>query len=439
MMYSKVAAAIAVIACLVLGTISASAQTGFRSKYDYGEPRFAIEAVIFRSDREGLYTLEVYYKIFYNALSYKKTPLGYLAEYEVGIVVEDGGGGQIEGLIREGKIQVDSYAETRRTTDFIINLVTVTLAQQDISITAVLTDKTSLNEHKAQVDVNNRDYWNKYPTLSGVEFAREVDEATRDSKFNKGDMRVIPSVARLFGGDRDSLLVYYQEVYPGKTNIKYAKVVSRIYHRNKGFVYADTIDYGEINDIKRELHTIDVSDLMPGDYELEIRLEGRRGKVYDKLIEEFELELTAESIFRNDFEMAVEMLKYLATKAERDKLKDAKTADERKRLWDEFWQLRGDKPKARENPTREEYFRRVRHANRYFSFMKKEGWKTTRGMIYITYGEPDEVEDHPFELATKPYQVWLYYRTSPPRRFLFIDEWGDGNYELQPPYNGLDW
>jgi hypothetical protein len=71
--------------------------------------------------------------------------------------------------------------------------------------------------------------------------------------------------------------------------------------------------------------------------------------------------------------------------------------------------------------------------------MKKEGWKTTRGMIYIMYGEPDELEDYPFELSRKPYQVWLYYRLSPPRKFLFIDEWGTGDYELQPPYNGLDW
>lgn len=426
-----------IIAVAVATTVSA--QTGYHAKNEYGEPRFAIDAADFRADREGLMTLEIYYKIFYDGLSYKKTSEGYEANYEIAISVDGEGGQQVEGIIHDGNIKVRTFGETRRPDDFIINMVSVTLDKQNVTIHAALTDKVGETVLKDDKDIDKRDYWGKYPSLSRIEFCREVTTPEKDSKFNKGDVRVIPAVSRQFGGDFDSTLAYYQEIYPGRSDVKYTKVISRVYNRVKGFVYTDTVDYGEIKENQREARTINVSDFMPGDYELEIRLEGRRGKLYDKVVEEFEMLLTAETIYRTDFELAVNMLKYLATKHEQKELKAAKTPEERRKRWDEFWQIREKYEHDRQNPTKEEYFRRVRYADRNFSVMRKDGWKTTRGMVYITYGEPDEVEDYPFELATKPYQVWLYYRLNPPRKFVFIDEWGDGNYELQPPYNGIDW
>jgi len=417
----------------------APAQTGYRAENDFQEPRFDIDAADFRGDQNGLTTLEIYYKIFYDGLSYQKTADGYRADYEIAIAVEGEKGQQIEGIIRDGYIAVKTFAETRRPNDFVINMASLQLDRQDVTIRGALTDKVGGHVYQKEMDVKERDYWDKYPTLSRVEFCREISQSGKDSKFNKGFLWIVPSVTRQFGGDFDSTLSYYHEVYPGRNDVKYAKLVTRIYHRVKGFVYTDTVDYGEIKEKLTEAKTIDVADFMPGDYELEIRLEGRRGRVYDKIVEEFELMLTAETIYRTDFELAVEMLKYLATKQERKDLKKAATPEERRQRWDEFWALRDQYGHNRENPTKEEYFRRVRHADRYFSVMKKDGWKTTRGMVYITYGEPDEVEDYPFELSTKPYQIWLYYRLNPPRKFLFIDEWGDGNYELQPPYNGIGW
>ena len=428
------------IFCLSLWAVATvSAQTGYREKTEFGEARFAVDAADFRSDTLGQHNLEIYYKIFYNALSYQKLPTGYKAQYEIALIVEGENGEQIEAVDQDDDIQVTTFADTRRTTDFIINLASLNIDEQDINIKAILTDKLTGSSREIEKELKKREYWNKYPTLSRIEFAREITPAAGDSKFNKQDMRIIPAVTRLFGGDFDSVLTFYQEIYPGETSVKYAKTIIRIYNKTKGFVYSDTVSYGEVEKVIREAHNINVSSLAPGDYELEIRLEGRRGRLFDKIVEEFELELTGETVFRNDYETAIDMLKYLATRDEHKKLKNAKTEQERRQLWDEFWALRDDSQHDRENPTKAEYFRRIRHSNRYFSFMKKDGWKTTRGMIYVTYGEPDEVDDHPFELATKPYQVWYYYRLTPPRKFLFVDEWGDGNYELQPPYNGLDW
>jgi len=47
------------------------------------------------------------------------------------------------------------------------------------------------------------------------------------------------------------------------------------------------------------------------------------------------------------------------------------------------------------------YFQRVETANRYFTEYK-EGWKTDRGMIYVIYGQPDEVS------RTAITEIWFY-------------------------------
>jgi hypothetical protein len=55
------------------------------------------------------------------------------------------------------------------------------------------------------------------------------------------------------------------------------------------------------------------------------------------------------------------------------------------------------------------------------------------GMVYIIYGPPDDVERHPFNMDSKPYQIWLYY--SKGLRFVFVDVNMLGDYRLITPLN----
>ncbi|MFH1701516.1 MAG: GWxTD domain-containing protein [Candidatus Zixiibacteriota bacterium] len=426
-----------IIASLLYPGISLSDQTGYRGSDEYGEARFAIDAADFYSGEDDKNFLEIYYKIFYDAFGYQKLENGYEAKYEISFTVTGNDNHPIEGITKNGKIKVNSYAETRRSEDFIINMVSFPFEPQDIKIDASLTDESGSILATISKKIPKKSYTQKYPTISRVELAHDILESTDSSKFNKENMRIIPKVMRVFGGEEDSLLSFYHEVYPGDKSDKYTKLIIGLYHRHKGLMRADTISYGEIIDVKREFQTINIKDIYPGDYELELKLIGRRGREYDKITEEIEMKLTGESMFVTDYETLIDMMKYLTNNKEHKKLKDAMTLEDRRRVWDEFWAIRASEGNSTINPTKAEYFRRVRHSNRYFTFMNKDGWKTTRGMVYITYGTPDEVEDYPFELATKPYQIWHYFRRNPPRNFLFVDEWGDGNYELQPPYDGL--
>jgi GWxTD domain-containing protein len=140
----------------------------------------------------------------------------------------------------------------------------------------------------------------------------------------------------------------------------------------------------------------------------------------------------------NDPETAIAMLKYIATNKEIESLKNADSAEARLEIWNQMWLSRDPTEGTLENEAKKDYYRRVEFAVQNFSIMRKPGWRTDRGMIYIMYGEPDQIEDFPFELNAKAYQIWYYYRSSDKlREFLFVDEWGNNDYVLQYPYDGV--
>lgn len=126
------------------------------------------------------------------------------------------------------------------------------------------------------------------------------------------------------------------------------------------------------------------------------------------------------------YEDRVEQMVYIADSKEMKKLKES-TKEEREKAWNEFWSTKDPIPETPVNETSEEYFKRVDYADKHFRSFQS-GWRTDRGRIYIIYGKPDEIEYHPFELESAPYQVWYYYNIG--RRFLFIDFSMTGDYAL---------
>lgn len=139
------------------------------------------------------------------------------------------------------------------------------------------------------------------------------------------------------------------------------------------------------------------------------------------------------TMVRNDYDTAVEQLRYVAAESEVKALRAAEGEQERIREWSKFWKARDPTPGTPENELRDEYYGRIRYATMTFSYLGKEGWRTDFGMVYVTYGPPDEIDRHPFDLDSPAYQVWYYYRLK--RKFVFVDA-GYGEYQLQYPYDG---
>jgi len=111
---------------------------------------------------------------------------------------------------------------------------------------------------------------------------------------------------------------------------------------------------------------------------------------------------------------------YIITDEEKRAFKQLKTDEERQSFVESFWQRRDPTPDTEENEYKEEHYRRIAYANDHYA-SGIPGWKTDRGMIYIKYGAPDEIDSHPSggsyqrpieegggETSTYPFEDWRY-------------------------------
>jgi len=131
-----------------------------------------------------------------------------------------------------------------------------------------------------------------------------------------------------------------------------------------------------------------------------------------------------------EIDLAIRQAKYIATSKEYEAMADAPTLEEKEKLFTEFWKKRNPSPGFSRNQAMEEYYNRVQYSNDHFSHFI-DGWRTDMGMVFITLGAPGSVDRHPFEIDSKPYEIWTYYDYN--RQVIFVDESGFGDYRLQTP------
>jgi GWxTD domain-containing protein len=128
---------------------------------------------------------------------------------------------------------------------------------------------------------------------------------------------------------------------------------------------------------------------------------------------------------------AISQLQYIAKDDELDHIKDGKTDVEKRKRFIEFWDSKDPSPSTRRNEVMIEYYKRIKYADKHFSTAYTEGWRTDMGMVYIIFGMPNNIERHPYEMGTKPYEIWEYYELN--RQFVFVDDTGFGDYRLITP------
>jgi GWxTD domain-containing protein len=111
---------------------------------------------------------------------------------------------------------------------------------------------------------------------------------------------------------------------------------------------------------------------------------------------------------------------YIITDEERAAWKRFTTDEEREQFVEQFWLRRDPTPDTAENEYKEEHYRRIAYANERFA-SGIPGWKSDRGRIYVTFGPPDEREEHPTggtynrpieegggTTTTFPFEKWRY-------------------------------
>ena len=170
-----------------------------------------------------------------------------------------------------------------------------------------------------------------------------------------------------------------------------------------------------------------ITDLQNGEYSLIIEGYKKGKKVFSKSYN-FWIDNPFYLSDREYFKKVNQLL-YIANSKEMRRLKDT-PKENRKAVWDAFWKLRDSIPETERNETMETYFEKIDYCEQHFSGGDL-GYKSDRAKAYMKYGEPDEIESHPFEPGRSAYDIWFYYRLG--KRFVFEDRSGAGRYVLVSP------
>ncbi len=132
---------------------------------------------------------------------------------------------------------------------------------------------------------------------------------------------------------------------------------------------------------------------------------------------------------------------YIISPVEKDVFLKLRSNREQDLFIKAFWKQRDPTPSTDENEFKEEHYRRIEHANRYFGKgIPKPGWKTDRGRIYIILGEPGDVQTFDAKIDIYPVETWFYQnmedRGLPPAfQLMFFQDKGHGEYKLYNPIN----
>ncbi len=293
---------------------------------------------------------------------------------------------------------------------------------------------------------NSREFF-----ISGIELADQILESTdTTSLFYKNTFEVTPNPGLVYG-TRLPVVFYYCELYNLMSNIGVSelKMETVIFDARNNPVLKKTILIPRMQDNIVQTGFMNVSKLSPGSYTFTIILVDsikKIARVQSKKIFIYSPEKTfvRTSVIGEDDYMASEFgvynedeldevfarSKYIAGREEIQKWDKLAGAEAKRKFLYSFWLARDKTPETKINEYKNEYFRRVAYSNEKFTALKKKGWLTDRGRIYILYGEPSEIERFPNEVDKKPYEIWNYNQIEGGVIFVFANLAGFSDYML---------
>ena len=135
-----------------------------------------------------------------------------------------------------------------------------------------------------------------------------------------------------------------------------------------------------------------------------------------------------------NIDLALKQMKYFMNSDDNYKQFLGDKKNKEKNFYD-LWKDLDPTPNTETNELMNEYYKRVSYANENFDGWK-DGWETDRGMIYILFGPPDQVErTNPSMANSTLYLIWTYNKIN--KQFIFKDQNGFGDFRLDSPFNGL--
>lgn len=415
---------ILILICFLSINFYTQVENSSRTNYINPSPGFFYDILNFKSGDSSTTRIEVQIQVPFSKIQFIKSDNNiFKAEYFLTVSIYDA---EKKDLIVEKtwgeKVETSIFSQTISSQNFNISLRSFNLKPAKYFFKLSLEDKDTRRTINAETEFIVRDLTKKFSPsdIILISSKTEVD----------GVAKIIPNIPRNIASPKEGFVIYY-EIYSPDTaeiNIQY-----NVIDEKKSIVYSKYSIRKLTAGINAIEYAIDSINATLGDYTLSINIQDVDFNILFTSNKPFVSRLIGIPSTISDLDKAIDQLIYIAETSEIDKLKNIKTYSERLKEFIGFWDVRDPTPNTEENELFNEYYRRVAYTNKNFSHYM-EGWRTDMGMVYIILGAPNNVDRHPFEYNTKPYEVWYYYELN--KSFVFVDATGFGDYRLTTPLYG---
>lgn len=404
----------------------------------------------FRYDKQSSY-LEFYYSFNQSQFKYNQTPDGLTASAIITLIIKNKSNDSI--------IAANKWRNPIRVLDS-------TQLIQNNQMTGIQGFRIPFGEYKAFVscyDENNVSAKDSLEidfkavpesedlSLSDIQLSSQIQQIPKDDKniFYKNTLEVIPHPSGVFGLGLPIMFIYLEAYNLSKlqsNKYKFEILINDLSGKNLKEI---TRVKSKKNESSVEVYSINCSDLPSGSYSIKCTLSDsansninatstKKFYVYNpqiaptKVTADITTMITNEygSMTEDEIDREFETVKYIALSKEKDEYSGLKTLEAKRTFMYNFWKNRDLDDDPTQNIYKDKYKKFLRYVNQNFRTGQKEGWKTDRGRVYLMYGQPDEIERHPNEIDSRPYEIWYYHNLEGGVQFVFIDRSSMGDYVL---------
>lgn len=408
---------------VVLFTTTLFAQPDFFGNIDNHnvQNKLFFDVINYKSETTEKTLSRFFVEVPYQSLSFIKKGSIYESVYNVDVTILEN---ETENVVAEKiwskKIVVENYEITSSTKAIDISFKDFELAPNEYKMKVMLEDTYSLNRIQFSANLTIREIKTEV-AISDILLLNEIKK-TADGKES-----LVPNIKNKIDSGIDSLLFYYEIYSTSQIDIL---VNYQIYGKtdDESFLLTDLISLKQgKNSIIKAFNNV---DFMLGKYTLTIKIANETKTTLAEIKKEFSSHLQYFPSSIVDLNLSVEEMIYIAPQEIIDDIQKTKEFAKKLDKFKKFWESKDPTPGSLHNEVLIEYFRRVEYSNKNFKHYFP-GWKTDMGKVYISLGQPNQVDKHPLELNRKPYEVWNYYAMN--LQFVFIDETGFGDFRLSSP------
>ncbi len=379
-----------------------------------GKPVFDYEIHRLLSQEPATTDLLVLLQIPYDNLQFLREEDTFKARYEIMVVVTDSNGMVTSDHFSTHEASEKDYYQTNSRNLFSHSRVSVPLPEGNYQIMVEVTDLESRQHFRISESVLIR-IKSLECRLSSLVLAKPGEDADNPRNF-------VPLAGPVLNKGETEVFLYFEASHSGAQPLEISWELIQL-PLDTALSGRDTIPQ---NFVHKKI-PLEIESLAPGEYE--INLNARTGEYVNTSKKQFRIRYENLPRSITNIDEAIEQLRYLATEEEMGNMRRA-FSSAKENLFRKFWEKRDPTPGTPQNEQMEEYYRRVEYTNLQFT-TQRPGWMNDRGLVYIKYGEPDEIIRNLIPRNQKPYEIWIYNQLN--LEFVFEDRTGFGDYELVGP------